>query len=360
MSDELGIAAGATLGNESGVTKQTADLSGQPCQNCGTLVSQRYCPNCGQLAASFHRPLWNLIGESITDTFAIDGRAARTLPMLMFRPGRVTRNYIDGKRARYVPPFRLLLLSSLVFFFAFFAVMSAQGWMENLVLDDTTFSEEQREEVRASISEMLKEMENDPEMSEADRAIARSAITGFTEPYLSVTPEDNDEALDGETAGAGANLEISDDGVTMGANWKSMNERAREIISNEKLFTAQIQKWAPRISLLMIPVSILTFGVMYVWRRRIYMYDHAIHALHIHSWIYLFSSVLLLLSPWLGGWSFLILSLGLFVYAWCSFAVVYDTGPIRALLRLMLLGLVWLTVGAFLFSAILILSAVGA
>lgn len=61
--------------------------------------------------------------------FALDGRLLRTLPMLMLRPGRMTRQYIDGMRARFVPPFRLFLLTSVIFFLTVFTVLENQSWL---------------------------------------------------------------------------------------------------------------------------------------------------------------------------------------------------------------------------------------
>jgi hypothetical protein len=111
--------------------------AGAPCRNCGMRVEVRFCTNCGQLGTDFHRPIWDLVTSSIDDMFALDGRLWRTLPVLMLRPGRMTRDYIDGKRARFVPPFRLFLLfllTSVIFFLTVFTVLENQPWMKELKL----------------------------------------------------------------------------------------------------------------------------------------------------------------------------------------------------------------------------------
>jgi len=66
MSIELEVGGAASVGSLT--TKQTADLSGQACKNCGKPVEGRYCEHCGQLAASFHRPIWALISETVSDS----------------------------------------------------------------------------------------------------------------------------------------------------------------------------------------------------------------------------------------------------------------------------------------------------
>lgn len=89
------------------------------CSNCETPLEGRYCHRCGQVADTWHRPVWTLFSEFLEGTLGLDGRFWRTVPQLIFRPGHVTRNYLLGKRQRYIPPFRLFLFASLIFFLAF-------------------------------------------------------------------------------------------------------------------------------------------------------------------------------------------------------------------------------------------------
>ncbi|MCR9128658.1 MAG: DUF3667 domain-containing protein [Alphaproteobacteria bacterium] len=86
------------------------------CANCFTHLQGPVCHNCGQLADEYHRPARGLLGELVEGLFALDGRVARTIPNLLGRPGRITRDYLKGRRARYMPPFRLYIIASLIFF----------------------------------------------------------------------------------------------------------------------------------------------------------------------------------------------------------------------------------------------------
>jgi hypothetical protein len=113
----------------------TRSRKGEPCRNCGAPVAERYCSRCGQLASNFHRPFFSLVASSLADTFALDSRLWRSVPMLLFRPGRMTRNYLDGQRARYVPPFRLFLLASVLFFLTVFGLGERLGWYQDWQLN---------------------------------------------------------------------------------------------------------------------------------------------------------------------------------------------------------------------------------
>lgn len=297
MSIELETAGAASIGGMT--TRQKADLSEQPCRNCGEMVTQRYCPHCGQLAASFHRPILSLIGETIGDTFTLDGRLARTLPVLMFRPGRLTRNYTEGKRARYVPPFRLFLLASLLFYLVLFALVPPGQYIN---VDDET-----RAEITASI--------NEGQTSEAAETVQETARERLDRANIHVD------------APAGVQEDIENQIVA--------------VLENQDQFAAQLENWLPRLSILIVPLTIFALTMLHVWRRSLYIYDHAIHALHLHSWIYLTGAFLMLAGPYLPGfilWMFLI---AFFVYVWRSLAVVGTTGFFMSGFRFFLLLLFW-------------------
>ncbi len=86
------------------------------CRNCGTRLLGQYCGNCGQRSRSRLISLWELISDAFGDLLEIDSRLWQTLIQLMLRPGQLTHDYRQGRRARYMPPFRMYLVMSLLFF----------------------------------------------------------------------------------------------------------------------------------------------------------------------------------------------------------------------------------------------------
>jgi hypothetical protein len=87
-----------------------------PCPNCGTPLGDRYCGHCGQRVAELRPTLHELLHEAFHEFSHVDGKALRTVGLLLFRPGQLTREFFDGKRARSVTPIRLYLLASVLFF----------------------------------------------------------------------------------------------------------------------------------------------------------------------------------------------------------------------------------------------------
>jgi len=96
---------------------ERAQSDTQPCENCGSLLVEAFCASCGQRRLSPRRPLGAVISDAIGTVFALDSKFLRTLRDLFFRPGAVTRGFIEGKRERYSPPFRLFFFASVAFFF---------------------------------------------------------------------------------------------------------------------------------------------------------------------------------------------------------------------------------------------------
>lgn len=340
MSSELETAGAASVGGLGSGGK--ADLTGQPCRNCGEMVELRHCPACGQLAASFHRPFFSLVVDSISDAFAFDSRVARTMPLLLFRPGALTRRYNEGKRARYVPPFRLFLLSSLVFYFLVFGLLDSQEWMDspiNINIEgDAELTEEEAAELRenlqsaginiseARIREFVRENAESPELDE----------TGSP-----ATPAEPDVSSSADAEEAAAVPDETSD----------FEERLKRIADNPKLFSMALQTWAPRLSLLMVPMTMLALALMYFWKRKIYIYNHAIHALHLQTWMYLAGTLTILAGTWFaGGIAPALFFIILPIYVLLSLRGAYGTGFFLSFVRMVFLLTFW-TIGMSLLTA---------
>ena len=93
----------------------TAPIGG-PCPNCGAQLAGRYCSSCGQRAVDLRPTLHELVHEAMHELSHVDGKIIRTVGLLLFRPGQLTREFFEGKRARSVTPLRLYLLASILFF----------------------------------------------------------------------------------------------------------------------------------------------------------------------------------------------------------------------------------------------------
>lgn len=88
------------------------------CRNCGSSAPLNFCPACGQETALHPPTLGEFVHEFVGHYVALEGALWRTLALLLARPGRLTREYLAGRRRRYVLPLRLFLTASFLFFIA--------------------------------------------------------------------------------------------------------------------------------------------------------------------------------------------------------------------------------------------------
>lgn len=86
------------------------------CRNCGATLQGRYCHGCGQKAVSSEVSLHDLVHEAFHEFAHVDNKIVETLRLLLFKPGQLTAEFLRGRRARYIPPLRLYLVCSLLFF----------------------------------------------------------------------------------------------------------------------------------------------------------------------------------------------------------------------------------------------------
>jgi hypothetical protein len=147
------------------------------CQNCGAKLVGDYCHECGQ-HGHVHRSVLHVIEEVFHGITHFDSRTWRSLPMLAFRPGTLTRDYVMGKRARYVPPFAMFLFS----IFAMFLVFAFSGG-PNLVSEEAATKAEFVQNARELVVNReidLKDAQG--ELVDAEKELADLRAAADTEP----------------------------------------------------------------------------------------------------------------------------------------------------------------------------------
>lgn len=371
MSDELGGAADTAIEHAAadaaaGLTRPRGRQESPNCCNCGALLAGDFCHVCGQSAQSLRRPFWALLGESLETLFSIDGRLARTVPPLLLLPGRMTRNYLDGQRARFIPPFRLYVFASLIFFVVLplvlgrgFSVMP-QG-AEN-------FDEARAQVERAHAAGDMTDAEYAEALEGIDQAEAlwRGGPVAFTPKPP--TPPGGTGGEPGETGGAAAPDEPEWAGFMPAEALDAIREageqgdrdaaRLANVMDNPGRLAERTQAWIPRLMFVMLPIYACLLALVYLWRRRFFFFDHLIVSLHFHSALFLAMALGVLASFLVGGgWVWL----GLIVYSnWYLYRlnrVVYERGVFGSVLRVLILDSVYFVI---LMSALLTAVILGA
>jgi hypothetical protein len=333
MEDELEVIAAASAGAVAKDKNGDGFLQG-PCPNCETELQGEYCWSCGQSAKDLKRPFFALFTDVLNAIVAFDGRLALTLPSLMFRPGHVTRAFLDGKRVRYVPPFRLFLIASILFFLTLFSLGERQSWASG---DDLTVNmgRDAIEEFEVN-GQTLGEIDGFETIFNDNGDYDSEAAKAFLEQL----------AADGE-------IEASEDiGELVGV----LDQLSDKSLSRSEIF-ASVRKWAPRLSFLLLPIMVLSLAILHFWIRRIYIFDHVIVAMHLQTFVYLAASAAILFSAVSTGWAWSLFGISIPIYLFFLLRKSYDTnwflniGRIIALLittavAVLVLGIAVTVIGA--------------
>jgi hypothetical protein len=112
------------------------------CSNCGAPLHGRYCSSCGQRAGNAAHTVGHFLREAIEAFTHADSRLWSTLKALLRRPGFLTHEYFAGRRARYLPPLRLYLIMSVLFFVLNAFLSVSPGHRVDVKIDKPTTTED--------------------------------------------------------------------------------------------------------------------------------------------------------------------------------------------------------------------------
>ncbi len=86
------------------------------CLNCNYVVENKFCPNCGQENSETRQSFHYLFTHFAEDLAHYDSSFWKTMKALLLQPGKLTQEYLSGKRKKYVPPVKLYIFISFMTF----------------------------------------------------------------------------------------------------------------------------------------------------------------------------------------------------------------------------------------------------
>lgn len=250
------------------------------CANCGTPLTGAFCHRCGQ-HVHVHRSLLHLGEELLHGIFHFDTKAWRTVPLLMFRPGRLTRDFIDGKRVRYVSPLPLFLFLVFLMFVVFSLTNGGPQTPEDVQRELAT-TRARLTSFEARLAGLPAGDERAPDL----RAEIREQRAEIKE--LEITLK--------EMEGAAAKVASPDESRKAG-KYKAMVERQfakhlpglsgssyeRKVIhafENQELAAYKMKSAAAKFAFLLVPISLPFLWLLLVFKRGVTMFDHAVFVLY--------------------------------------------------------------------------------
>jgi hypothetical protein len=253
------------------------------CLNCGAALTGPYCHSCGQ-QGHVHRTIGAFWHDLLHGVLHFEGKIWRTLPLLAWRPGDLTRRYVAGERAKFVSPIALFLFSV----FLMFAVFSWVGGPLGPVSADGVTAE-QAQAGRTQFAARLRTLETD----RAARA-ARGENVEVLDRQIAVVRG----TLQDITVTRGRTADGTDISITASETGIAWLDRAiAKARENPSLLLYKLQANAYKFSWLLIPISALFLWLLFFWKRRYGLYDHVVFVTYSLCFLTLLLVLLALSQP---------------------------------------------------------------
>ena len=284
-----------TIAHETARASKHSLPIGAPCANCHTALAGPWCYACGQRGAQYHRSIWRLGLEALEGITDLDGRLWKTLPRLIARPGKLTREYLDGHRAAQVPPLRVFLIVLLIVFFA-------GGLSVSRSTDNFNLLAPKNVKING--------------MSTKDQADMNDALSHIGDPKSK----------------SKVSVQVGSD-----KNNAFFTAQLKRALANPQAFFQQVQEWGPKVAVLMLPIAALMLSILFVFKKNTFVFDHLIFSMHSLSFQGLLLSAVFLSGIWLDGvaWALWLAPMHLFVHM----RGTYGSSIFGTLLRMFLLFL---------------------
>lgn len=233
------------------------------CLNCGAELTGPYCSQCGQEDTELRVSLKRLAKDFLAEQLGLESKVPTTLWTLIRHPGRLTREYLEGRRVRSLLPLRLYLSASVIYFLllSFFGAFSLKMSVDKKDL--------------AGIDSARVDLGLDSGKVKRNPIIA---VGGF-----------NTNRVD--TTGSNGRLE------------SFINKRAKrfEGMSGQqvvKLFNDAFIHYLPNTIFVLLPVFTALLYLLYRRTGRFFA-EHLIFTLHVHAFAFIAMMIALLTPDWL-------------------------------------------------------------
>lgn len=267
------------------------------CANCRELLLGAFCHRCGQ-AAQVHRSLPHLLHESLHHLLHFETRGWQTLPLLIVRPGVLTRRYIEGQRARYLAPLPLFLFCVFLLFLVYSVAGDGHVSGRKDALAARAELTRQIEQDRAQIEQHRARQAvgagtGDPELAQVHLDLAAAqAARALIDQRLAQNPV-RDAAADAASARTFPGL----DDLNLHTGLPPLDRSLKRQLANPELLIFKLRSAASKLAVVLVPLSLPFLWLMFLGRPGVTLYDHAVFSLYSLS----FMSLLFIAAALLGA-----------------------------------------------------------
>jgi hypothetical protein len=353
--------AAASMSDASATETDDGAGGGPPedqCENCGALLDGPYCSQCGQRAADRIVPIWHMINEGLEAVIELDLRVLKTLPKFLFLPGRLTKEYLNGRRQRYIRPFRLYLFATFLLF-TVLAFTATGGIGFPFPPAATTVPADSAQATTASMAPGDASPTDDAAEPRDTTAAPESLQLQNEERRVFGNQEERDNLanqIEQDTSDFQVNL--FDDPATNERFEQILRRKSAQTVRNPWEFVGGMIDRGPYVMFLMLPIFAFFLKLLYIRRGRLYV-EHMIFSLHVHAHAFFAFTVGILMGESDIGWvntAAIFVELSPLLYILLAMRHVYEQGMIKTSLKAFLLFVMYSIVLSFGLIFLLLLS----
>jgi hypothetical protein len=297
------------------------------CANCGTALNGPYCSHCGQKASDFHRPIWWIIGEFMDAVFGYDSRTFRTVWLLFAEPGEFTRRYNSGQRASLLPPFRLFIIATVLFFITLQVTGLAMVAFKTRIVDIASLPPEAIEAIKKESNVEVTFKDEDKDDKTLTVVTMELFVPAQSVEHVKLTDKQR-QNLQKASERIGAEAKKADADEAGWLRWaeargKRIAEGYQRALDDPLKLNGPLNVWLPRLMLVLVPIFALLLAVLHWWPR-VFLFEHLVFSIHIHTVMFVVLALAALAAAIIGDSGFLwAVWLILAVYLWMAMKRVY-------------------------------------
>jgi hypothetical protein len=270
---------------------------GAACLNCGATLSGAYCSACGQ-KAHLHRSVLHAVEEFLHGITHFDSKLWNTLPLLFVRPGKLTREYVHGKRARYVAPVALFLLTIFSMFLLFGFTPLPDLGADAIQIDpkDTAVANAEMDRQLAALDREIAAAQADPTRADEVSGLKFSRIA------LETGRQSLAERAAGGKGGSPNVFDVISQAirsgelkVDLGGN-KELEAKAAKALSSPEFVFYKMKQKGYKLSFLLVPLSLPWMILLFAWKRNVKAYDHVVFLLYSISFMSMLAMVAVVMA----------------------------------------------------------------
>lgn len=248
------------------------------CLNCGAQTPQRFCSNCGQENIEPKETVWHFITHFINDIIHFDGKFFSTIKLLLFKPGFLTKEYVQGKRARYLDPVKMYLFTSFIFFLIFFSVFKINDARIN---DNISFGNKSNEKLISSMVDDSSSLKIINDEIEKNKKIDSAQNSWFTEDEYSTREEYDSLISIGKINPSWLDRKLNYKELELNKKYK----KDQRILIKD--FLDSMLHNFPKMLFISLPFAALILQLLYIRRKENYYVAHGIFIIHLYIFIFL-------------------------------------------------------------------------